>query len=422
MRHTGRHGTHVGHGVDPRRGSLESGLLSKDNRRRVCVCTGSRSEYGILRPVMREVARRKGLRLQVVAAGMHLSKEFGRTVDDIISDGFKIDARVEMLPKTDTPAAMAEAAGRGVIGFTRAFKRLKPDVVVVLGDRIEAFAAATAAVLSRKVLAHIHGGDRAEGGFDDYMRHAITKMAHLHFAATAGSARRIARLGERKDRTFVVGAPGLDEIRPSRLPSAAATKRRLGFKPSDPLILCVQHSVSTHPDSAAAEMRQTLLSLEELALPTVIVYPNCDAGGRRIIRLINEFVARHAHNSHNSSRRFLAFRSLPRHHYLAIMKAASLMVGNSSSGIIEAASLRLPVVNVGRRQAGRESSGNTIDAPCDKRNIIRAITKVLANDDLRRKLRSAGNLYGDGKASRRIARTLAEIPLTPDIYVKQIGY
>jgi UDP-N-acetylglucosamine 2-epimerase (non-hydrolysing)/GDP/UDP-N,N'-diacetylbacillosamine 2-epimerase (hydrolysing) len=371
---------------------------------------------------MREIARSRRLGLQVIAAGMHLSREFGHTIDDISADGFSIDARVEMLPETDSPAAMADATGRGIVGFTRAFKRLKPDVVVVLGDRIEAFAATTAAVLSRRVVAHIHGGDRAEGGFDDYMRHAITKMAHLHFAATKSSARRIARLGERKDRIFIVGAPGLDEIRPTRLPSAAATKRKLGFKPSEPLVLCVQHSVSTHGETAAAEMSETLEALEVLALPTLVVYPNSDAGGRAIARVIKAFEKRNARNSDNSSRRMLAFRSLPRHYYLSVMKAASLMVGNSSSGIIEAASLRLPVVNVGRRQAGRERSGNTVDAPCDKRNIMRAIGRVLADGEFRRKLKSARNIYGDGEASRRIARILAEIPLTPDIYTKQIVY
>lgn len=393
--------------------------MKDSGKRKVCVCTGSRSEYGILRPVMHAIAGKRGLELQVVAAGMHLSREFGRTVDDIAADGFEVAARVEMLPRADTRAAMAESVGRGIVGFTRAFETLESDIIVALGDRTEAFAAATAAVLSGRLLAHIHGGDRAEGGYDDYMRHAITKMAHVHFAATKGSAQRIERLGEPKSRILVTGAPGLDEIRATRLPSPTATKRRLGIRAEAPLILCVQHSISTHPETAAAEMTETLEALAGLALATVVVYPNSDAGGRAIIKVIESYERRFALARGGW---MLAYRSLPREEFLAVMKAAAVMVGNSSSGIIEAASFGLPVVNVGRRQAGRERSGNTVDVPHDKAAIARAVKRVLRNETLRKRLISAGNVYGDGRASGRIAEALAGLVIDEALFRKQITY
>ncbi|MCD6404253.1 MAG: UDP-N-acetylglucosamine 2-epimerase (hydrolyzing) [Planctomycetes bacterium] len=381
--------------------------------KKVCVVTGSRAEYGILRPVMRRIGKSRRLSLQVIAAGMHLAGEFGHTVDHITSDGFHVDARVKMLPENDTPAAMAQSVGRGIVGFTKAFGKLESDVVVVLGDRTESFAAAAAAALSGKVLAHIHGGDRAEGGYDDYMRHAITKMAHIHFAATEGAARRIRRLGELRKRIFVVGAPGLDEIHPTRLPAASATKKRYGFPPRKPLILAVQHSISTHPKTAAGEIEETLRALEAVGLPTILVYPNSDAGSRAMTRVIARY----------EGRAWLrTARSLPRSEFLAVMKAATVMVGNSSSGIIEAASLHLGVVNIGRRQAGRQRAGNTLDVKPNANAIEKAVRSIVFDTRKRKRLESAKNIYGDGRASSRIVGVLEGLEIGPDILRKQITY
>jgi len=395
------------------------GTKKQRTRRKVCVCTGARSEYGILRPVMRQIKKSRQLALQVVAAGMHLAREFGHTVDEIEADGFVVAERVPMLPSNDTLVAMSESVGRGIVGFTRAFAKLGSEIVVVLGDRTEAFAAAVAACLSGRILAHIHGGDRAEAGYDDYMRHAITKMAHVHFAATAGSAERIAKMGEDRRRIFTVGAPGLDEIRPLALPPAEVTKRRLGFDPRDPLILCVQHSVSTHPQDSAAEMRETLSALTEIALPTVVIYPNSDAGGRAIIRVIRSWEADYGREH---GKWLAVYKSLPREEFFAVMKAASVMVGNSSSGIIEAASFGLPVVNVGRRQAGRERSGNTIDVPPRRDDVERAISRIIHDIELRKWLSRPKNIYGDGKASVRIRSVLERIGLGGAVRRKQITY
>jgi UDP-N-acetylglucosamine 2-epimerase (non-hydrolysing)/GDP/UDP-N,N'-diacetylbacillosamine 2-epimerase (hydrolysing) len=387
-------------------------------KRKICVVTGSRSEYGILRPVMRALAADRRFKLQVVAAGMHLSRAFGGTVSMLDADGLAPDALVRMTPADDSLASMAESVGKGITGFTRAFERLAPDVVVVLGDRTEAFAAAVAATLSGRVLAHIHGGDRAEAGYDDFMRHAITKLAHVHFAATGESARRILRLGERENRIFVVGAPGLDEIRTAKLPTGAETKKRLGFGEDEPLILCVQHSVSTHPETAEGEMEETLAALERLGAPAVVVYPNSDAGGRAMIKVIRRY--ERCYGGRGGWLR--AYKSLPRDEFLAVMKAASVMVGNSSSGIIEAASFGLPVVNIGRRQAGRQRSGNTLDVGPDRREILFAAKRILTDRRLRGKLSRSSNVYGDGRAARRVVRVLGGIGLGPDARTKQITY
>lgn len=388
---------------------------------KVCVCTGTRAEYGLLRPVMRRIARSRKLTLQVAAAGMHLAREFGRTIDNILADGFRVDARVPMLPGNDTPAAMAESVGQGVIGFTKAFQRLKSDVVVVLGDRTECFAAAVAATLSGRILAHIHGGDRSQWTFDEPMRHAITKLAHVHFAATRESARRIVRLGERKDRVFVVGAPGLDELNIPRLPSPSATKRKHGFPPRGPLILAVQHSISVKSWSAAAEITETLEALRKLSLPTVLIYPDSDAGGRAIIRVIKEYEGRKAF-TRAGARWLKTYKSLPRDEYLAVMKAADVMAGNSSSGIIEAASFGLPVVNIGPRQKGRERSGNTIDVPASREMIFRALKTIFSDLKTRKRLSIGKNVYGDGRASEKIVRVLERLDPWSDIRAKQITY
>jgi UDP-N-acetylglucosamine 2-epimerase (non-hydrolysing)/GDP/UDP-N,N'-diacetylbacillosamine 2-epimerase (hydrolysing) len=366
---------------------------------------------------MRILAKSRTIQLQVAAAGMHLSREFGRTIDAIRADGFKVDAEVEMLPKNDTPAAMAESVGRGVVGFTRAFERLKTDIVVVLGDRTEALAAAVAATLSGRILAHIHGGDKAEGGYDDSIRHAITKLAHLHFAATHESRNRIVKMGERKEYVRRVGSPALDEIRVRDLPSAATTKKKHGFPTDKPLILCVQHAIPTSPQTAGTEMDATLSALARLRLPTIVIYPNSDTGGRNIIKVIKSYERKQRTRRGSSAGWLKAYKSLPRDEYLAVMKAASVMVGNSSSGFIEAASFRLRVVNIGRRQTGRPPH-NVIQAEHRWRDILQKVRKALAAG----KLPFARNAYGDGHASPKIARNLETTALGPKLRRKLITY
>ena len=389
--------------------------------RRICVVTGTRAEYGLLRPVMRAIERTGGLGLQVLATGMHLARRFGHTVDEIAADGFKIDARVPMTPREDTNAAMAASVGTGLRGMARAFARLRPDIVLVLGDRVEAFAAATAAALSNIVVAHVHGGDRAQAGYDDYLRHAITKMAHLHFAATAASARRIARLGERRERIWTVGAPGLDEavrsaqceVRSAEAQDAiAATLRTAHCALRTPFLLVVQHPVSTRASAGAGEMRETLAAVRASGLPALVVYPNSDAGGRAMIDVIER--ARRPN--------LIAVPSLPRDEYLALLRRAAALVGNSSSGIIEAPSFRTPVVNVGDRQAGRERAANVIDVRPTRAEVLRGIETALHDAAFRRRLARCRNPYGDGHAGVRIARVLTRVPLDERLRMKSITF
>lgn len=405
--------------------------------RRICVVTGTRAEYGLLRPIMRVISGAPGLDLKVVAAGMHLVRRFGRTVDEIIADGFTIDARVPMTPREDGPAAMAASVGRGIRGFARAFADLRPDVVLVLGDRVEAFAAATAAAISNIFVAHVHGGDRAEAGHDDSMRHAITKMAHLHFAATRQSARRLARLGERQDRIWIAGAPGLDEIRTARLPTRQTLCRRYGLDARVPFLLVVQHPVSTQPDRAADEMAATLGAVRSVGLPALIIYPNADAGGRRMIEVIKRFAAgekgvgsRLPVGASGASHkrlptpflRMMMMPSVPHLDYLGLLKHAAVLVGNSSSGIIEAPTFKTPVVNVGRRQAGRERAANVIDVAPDEREVAAGIRRALTDGAFRRRLARCRNPYGTGYAAQRIAHVLTHVPLDDDLRRKRITY
>jgi GDP/UDP-N,N'-diacetylbacillosamine 2-epimerase (hydrolysing) len=394
--------------------------------KRICVVTGSRAEYGLLRPIMRAVQGTHGLALQVVVTGMHLAREFGHTVDEVVADGFPIAARVPTVPREDTNAAMAASVGTGVRGMAAAFARLRPHVVLVLGDRVEAFAAATAAALSNLVVAHVHGGDRAQAGYDDYMRHAITKMAHLHFAATPQSARRIRRLGERPDCIWVVGAPGLDEIRTAELPPIGDLLRRyLGIESAghtsavDRYLLVVQHPVSTRAAAAAREMLATLGAVRDVGLPALVIYPNSDPGARAMVSATTKGVR------NLFQERFLTpflVPSVPRADYLGLLKHAAALVGNSSSGIIEAPSFKTPVVNVGDRQAGRERATNVVDVAPMRAAVAAGIRKALTDPAFRRRLARCRNPYGDGHAGERIARILAGVPLGEELRLKSITY
>ena len=382
-------------------------------RRRICVVTGTRSEYGLLKPVMSAIRGWPGLELQTIAAGMHLSPSFGQTVDQIRKDRFKVHASVDMLFSADRPAATAKGLGTGVMGFAQAFEQLDPDVVLVLGDRVEAFASASAAAVSNLYLGHIHGGDRSQGGHDEAMRHAITKLAHLHFVATPSSRRRVLRMGEVPERVFLVGAPGLDGILHQPLPSAARLKARYGVDPGTPYLMVVQHSVSTEPENAGAQMRETLAATRVLNLPVAIVYPNSDPGHQQIVREIERVVGRGLGR---------AFRTLPRPDYLGLLRGAAVLVGNSSSGIIEAASFGVPVVDIGHRQAGREHACNVLHVSHARRAIARAVRKALTDRAFRQKVRRAVNPYGEGHASEQICGALATVELDARLKQKQMSY
>lgn len=374
--------------------------------------TGTRAEYGILKPVLRAIKRHPRLNLATIVTGMHLSKEFGYTVRGIKKDGFKITAEIDVLHRKDTGTAMAKSIGECIEKMAEVLERMRPDFLVLLGDRSEMLAGAVAASYAGIPIAHIHGGE-SSGSVDDSVRHAITKLAHIHFPATEESARRIMRMGEDASKVFIVGAPALDTILNERLPSSAKISKKYHLNLSKPILLVIQHPVVTEADEAASQIKKTLDAIVKLKHQTILIYPNADAGGRRMIKVIKKYEGCFFIKS---------FRSIPYADYLGLMKVASVMVGNSSSGIIEAPSFHLPVVNIGTRQEGRERSTNVINVGYNKNEIIKAIKKALHGKKFRAKVKKCKNPYGDGKASQRIVKVLSTVGITPKLIQKKITY
>lgn len=384
----------------------------KQRQKRICVITGTRAEYGLLKPVMREMVKR-GLKLQLIVAGMHLADEFGSTARDIEIDGFKVDANVDMLFSRDANVAMAKSIGIGVYGISQALEGLDPDIVAVLGDRVEAFAGAISCAGSNKILAHIHGGERSRGGLDESMRHAITKLAHIHFTSTEANRERVIRLGENPSCVYNVGAPGLDLVGEENLHGRADLSEKLGIRLKERYVLAVQHPVSTESNLAEEQIRETLKALDELGHQVIFIYPNSDAGGRKVIKMLESYA---------TNPLFHLIKNLRREDYLSLMKYADVLVGNSSSGIIEAPYFHLPVVNIGSRQEGRERAENVVDVRCDHHEIRNAIEFVLEDTEYQEKVRGCSNPYGDGTAGARIAEVLSHVEITTDLIKKQISY
>jgi len=381
--------------------------------KRIGVVTVSRSDYGHLRPVLEALRRAPDLELLLLVAGMHLASEFGLTVRDIEADGFPISARVEMLGGGDTPEAVAAATGRGVAGFGEAFARLRPDVVVVLGDRFEMLAAAVAALPFALPVAHIHGGEVSEGAMDNQIRHAITKLAHLHFASAEPHARRIAAMGEEPWRIHTVGAPGLDRLATTEPLPRAALARELGLPEAGPWLLVTFHPVTLEYRDTAAHIDELLAALEKTDGFIVITYPNADTAGRLIIERIEEFAGRHP-------RRCRLAKSLGERLYLSLLRHADLMIGNSSSGLIEAPTFGLPVVNVGSRQRGRLRGANVIDVEPLREDILRGIEAAQALP-FRVRARAAANPYGDGHAAPRVVDVLRSVPIDARLVQKRFS-
>jgi len=371
--------------------------------RKIAIVTGTRAEYGLLKPLIDGISADPELELQLIVTGMHLSPDYGYTVRQIEADGAPIAARVEMLLASDSMAGMGKAVGIGVYGMTQEFERLRPDMVVILGDRIEAYAGANAALFCGCVIAHIHGGEITRGGLDEYMRHAITKLSHVHFAATGSSRQRIINMGEAPEFVFESGAPGLDALLAFKQMSVVELNDELNITLPQRYALLVQHPVSTHPETAVDEIEASLKALRDHEITTVLVYPNADAGSREMIKVIERY---EAHNW------LIAFKNLPRVFYTNLLRHAALLVGNSSSGMLDAPSFGIPVVNIGERQEGRDRGGNVIDSPPEHEAIHKAIHHCLYDNHFIETCRQSENPYGDGKACPRILSTLKTIDLS----------
>jgi UDP-hydrolysing UDP-N-acetyl-D-glucosamine 2-epimerase len=370
--------------------------------RKICVVTGTRAEYGLLYWVIEGIRQTPGLELQIIACGMHLAPEFGLTYREIEADGFQIDAKVDMLLSSDTPTGVAKSMGLGIIGFADAFARLEPDVVLVLGDRFEILCATQSAFVAGICVAHISGGEVTEGALDDSFRHCITKMARYHFVAADAYRRRVIQLGEQPDCVFNVGDPGLDNI--ARLPIVDFAELCIsaGLDIAKPYFLVTFHPTTSDGPEPEVGFQALIEALDEFPDHGVLLTKsNADAGGRALNDMIDAYAM-------SRPGRAVAVASLGRVRYLSAMKHCAAVVGNSSSGIVEAPAMGVPTVNVGTRQQGRLKASSVIDCADERTSIAEAIKRSLT-PEFRRLASATLSLYGNCDAATLIASKLATL-------------
>ena len=368
-------------------------------KRKICVITGTRADYGLLYWIMKDVLDDPELKLQVVATGMHLSPEFGHTINSITGDGFNVDAEVEMLLSSDSVVGVTKSLGLGVIGFADVLERLKPDLIVVLGDRFEILAAVQAALIARIPVAHLHGGETTEGAFDEGIRHSITKMAHLHFVSAEPYRKRVIQLGESPDRVFMVGAPGLDYIKRKKLLDREAFEKSIDLDLGELSFLVTLHPETLSGQSTEKAAIALLDGLAEFHNARIIfTKSNADTHGRIINELLESYVDR-------APERMKIFTSMGQLRYLSALKHVDVVIGNSSSGIIEAPALGVPTVNIGVRQKGRLMASSIIQCNSDKNAIAASIRKAVTKE-IKAIAAQKPSLYGSGQASRQIVSIL----------------
>ena len=367
---------------------------------RICVATGSRAEYGLLYWVLHDLRHDPEVELQLVVTGMHLAPEFGMTVREIENDGFTIVRRVEMLLSSDTPGGVAKSIGLGVIGMSDALEQLRPDVVLVLGDRFEMLAVAQASLVHNLPLAHIGGGDTTEGAFDESIRHAITKMAHVHFVTNELSARRVRQLGENPQRIHLVGSPGLDHLHRRPLLGREALEEALGARLGPRNLLITFHPVTLEASASEHQFAELLTALDALPDDVQLWFtrPNADAGGRALSAMLDAWATPRAQRAH-------VYASLGQLRYLSLLAQVSAVVGNSSSGLHEAPSFGVPTVDIGERQHGRLAATSVRHCAPEHGAIGRAIAQAFDAD-----CRGVVNPYGDGHSAARIVAALRHLP------------
>jgi len=371
--------------------------------RKICVITGTRAEYGLLRWVMQGIKDDPELTLQIIATGMHLSPEFGLTYQAIEQDGFRIDRKVEMLTSSDTSVGIAKSMGLGLIGFADALNELRPDLIVVLGDRFEIFAAVATALVARIPVAHLHGGEMTEGAFDEALRHSITKMSHLHFVAAEEYRQRVIQLGEQPERIFLVGGLGIDNIKRLKLLDRAGLEASLGFKLGQKNLLITFHPVTLEEATAADQMTELLAALAELQdTQLIFTMPNADTDGRGLIKMVEQFVAQHTNAR--------AYTSLGQLRYLSCIAHVDGVVGNSSSGLLEVPSFKKGTINIGDRQRGRLQAASVINCEPTRLGIAAALGR-LYSADFQVSLSQVRNPYGEGGASEKVIAAVKSVSL-----------
>jgi UDP-hydrolysing UDP-N-acetyl-D-glucosamine 2-epimerase len=373
------------------------------------VVSVARSDSGIYLPVLKAIQNHPKLQLKLIVAGMHLSNEFGLTYKYFEEQGFEIAEHIEMTMSTDTPEGLAKSMGLGLISFGQLFGKWQPDILMVLGDRFEMLAAASAAMPFAMPIAHLHGGEATEGLIDEPIRHSITKMSHLHFVSTQEYFNRVVQLGEEPWRVTLSGAPSLDSLHSIKQWPKNKLEKKLGLSLNNPTILATLHPVTLEYKETLVHVDCFFGALKKLKVQVVFTYPNADTAGRIIIDKIDKFVSKYDWAT--------VVVNFGQEGYFSMLNYASVMVGNSSSGIIESASFDIPVVNIGDRQRGRIHSFNVIDVEYNQSQIVKTIKKVM-NSEFSKKLEGMKNPYGDGTASKKIIDKIIKTPINKKLIMK----
>lgn len=380
--------------------------------KKILVTTGTRSEYGFLRPILKQIQKSNSLKLLLVVTGTHLSKKHGFTINEIKKDGFSINATVKMLPFGNDNFSMAIELGKGILSFTKIFKKFKPDINLILGDRDEMLASALSAYHMNIPNAHIHGGD-VSGGLDEYTRHAITKISNIHFAATKQSKNRIIKMGENRKFVFFTGSPSIDELVKNKISSKneLLKKYHIDFKGNE--IVLLYHSVTTEIKFSKKQMEKIIDAIISLNVEIISIFPNSDPGYNDIIKILNQYRKKYSH--------FKLYPNLPREDFLGMLKNSGVLVGNSSSGFIESSYLNIPVVNIGTRQNNREGGSNITNVSGNSvLEIKKAVIKSLKKYNLKKT--SKQSIYGNGTSSQKIIKILESIKINDELLKKEINY
>jgi len=379
-------------------------------KRKIVVTTGTRADYGLLRPILNKISTSKKLDLFLIVTGMHLSKKYGLTINEIKKDGFCIFDIINMNSNDGSTYSATKALGEAITKFAKIFKKIQPDINLILGDRDEMLASAVAAYHMNIPNAHIHGGDRS-GGIDEYTRHAITKISNIHFAPTQKSKERILKMGENPKHVFFTGSPAIDEITRNKITDKKTLENKYDIKFSGNEILLVQHPVTTQIEKTEEQILNTLEAIHRINKPTIAIAPNSDPGNNAIFKHLKSYSKFHPS--------FLMFESLPRSEYLGMLANCKVLVGNSSSGLIEASYFKIPVVSIGIRQKNREKGSNVLNADDSVNSIYDKIMKALK---MTKQNLSTSRIYGNGCASKKIVHHIETIKLNPNLIEKQISY
>lgn len=382
--------------------------------KKVLVVTGTRAEYGLLYWTMKEIQNDKELQLQLVVTGNHLVKDYGYTVEQIIKDGFIIDEEIDMIINSEKKSSIVKSMGIEMIHMAQCFDRLKPDILLILGDRYETFIAATCAMMMNIPIAHMNGGESTEGAVDEQIRHAITKMAHIHFPGAEDYKQKIIQMGEEPWRVHNVGQAGIENIKRLKLFEKFELEKELNISFDKPIFLITYHPVTLDIENIENQINDLLCALKEFSGKYIFTYPNADFGSKIIIDKINSFV-KHNNNAY-------IYHSLGQKRYLSLLKYADVMIGNSSSGIIEAPIFKIPVVNIGDRQKGRLRSNNIIDVGYSKKEIVKGINKALYDEAFKEGLQCIENVYGSGNVSRSIVDIVKSISIDKKLLSKKLAY